>query len=331
MTELSIEQRDRAVGAILGAALGDALGAPHEFSTSSPGITLAGVAADMTGGGTLDWRVGEWTDDTSMSVPILETLSHGDDLAAERALDRICVVWWGWAKEAKDVGAHTRRVLQELGRPSANGVRLAAFKVHQETGRSAGNGSLMRTPPVALAYLTSPDGAQRTAAAARAVSDLTHLDPDAGDACVVWTLALRSAILEGAVNWKSALEQLPEERRQRWQDLVQQAGSAQPDAFPENGWVVHAFQEAIAALAGAGPTRGSWTQGDAAPYVATIEDVINAGGDTDTVAAIAGALAGALVGAAALPAAWLESLHGWPGIGAAELVSLAESALANTH
>ena len=331
MTELSVEQRDRAAGAILGAALGDALGAPYEFSTSSPGVTLLGTAADFPGGGAHDWRPGEWTDDTSMAVPVLEAISHGDELTSDKALDRIGVVWWGWAKDAKDVGVQTRRVLSEMTRPSAVDLRISAYNVHRETGRSAGNGALMRTPPVALAYLASPDGAARTAAAARAVSGLTHFDADAGDACVVWSVAVRSAILDGAVNWKAAIAALPEERRARWQQLVHEAGSAQPDAFPDNGWVVHAFQEAVSALASAGPTRGSWTQGDLAPYLATIEEVINAAGDTDTVAAIAGSLAGALVGASALPDAWLDLLHGWPGIGAAELASLTDAALVVTR
>ncbi len=326
MTELSLEQRDRAVGAILGAALGDALGAPYEFSTSSPGIRLHGTAADFAGGGALDWEPGEWTDDTSMAVPVLEALSRGGDLTSDTTMDRIAVVWWGWAKDAKDIGAHTRRVLSDMTKPSAVDLRISAYVVHQETGRSAGNGTLMRTPPVALAYLSAPDGAARTAAAARAVSDLTHFDPDAGDACVIWSLAVRSAILDGAVDWKAAVGAIPEQRRSRWQALVQEAGSAQPGAFPNNGWVVHALQAAVAALVTAGPTRGSWRQGDVAPYLAAIEDVINAAGDTDTVAAIAGSLAGALVGASALPQEWLTLLHGWPGIGAPELVSLADAA-----
>ena len=58
---------------------------------------------------------------------------------------------------------------------------------------------------------------------------------------------------------------------------------------------------------------------------------MRAGGDTDTVAAIAGSLAGALVGASALPAEWLDLLHGWPGIGASELASLADAALGATR
>ncbi|NYI42583.1 ADP-ribosylglycohydrolase family protein [Demequina lutea] len=331
MTELSLEQRDRAAGAILGAALGDALGAPYEFSTSSPGVTLHGTADDFPGGGAHRWRPGEWTDDTSMAVPVLEAISDGDELTSDKTLDRIGVVWWAWAKDAKDVGVQTRRVLSEMARPSAVDLRISAYNVHRETGRSAGNGALMRTPPVALAYLAAPKGAARTAAAARAISCLTHYDSDAGDACVVWSLAVRSAILDGAVDWTAALAALPEARRPRWQQLVQEAGSAQPDAFPNNGWVVHAFQEAVSALASAGPTRSSWAQGMLTPYLATIEAVINAAGDTDTVATIAGSLAGALVGASALPEAWLDLLHGWPGIGASELESLTHAALVVTR
>ncbi len=331
MTKLSSAQRDRAVGAMLGAALGDALGAPYEFSTVSPGITLHATAADLPGGGTFDWAPGEWTDDTSMAVPILEAISRGGDLNTDATLDRIAVVWWGWARAAKDVGIHTRRVLTGLSRPNAADLRASAYEVHQQTGRSGGNGALMRTPPVALAFLEAPDGAVRTAAAARAVSELTHVDPDAADACVIWSLAVRSAILDGAVDWAGAIAALPEPSQDRWRELINEAAAAQPSSFPENGWVVHAFQAAVAALKGAGPTQGAWVQGDASTYITAIEAVINAAGDTDTVAAIAGALAGSLVGAGALPTAWLDALHGWPGIRAPGLASLADAAIDATR
>jgi len=327
MIELTDEQRDRAIGAILGGALGDALGAPYEFSTSSPGVTLRGSAEDLTGGGTYGWGPGEWTDDTSMAIPVLEALSTGHDLTHDANLTRIGVVWSAWAKDATDVGIQTRRVLGEATTSSAADLRASAATVHHETGRSGGNGSLMRTAPVALAYLNHPDGAALTAAAARSVSDLTHFDSDAGDACVVWSVALRSAILDGAVDWNAALDQLPEDRRPRWHALLREAGSAQPQEFPNNGWVIHAFQESVAALASAGPTRSSWRRGDPAPYVATVEDIINAAGDTDTVAAIAGSVAGALVGADALPWAWLDLLHGWPGLEARDLAGLADATL----
>ena len=65
---------------------------------------------------------------------------------------------------------------------------MESAALHKLTGRTAGNGSLMRTAPVALAYL---DDEAALAEAARAVSELTHYDPEAGDACVLWCLAMR--------------------------------------------------------------------------------------------------------------------------------------------
>jgi ADP-ribosylglycohydrolase len=57
---------DRACGALLAAAAGDALGAGYEFG---PPLPLT-AAAEMKGGGSLGWAPGEWTDDTSMAVAI---------------------------------------------------------------------------------------------------------------------------------------------------------------------------------------------------------------------------------------------------------------------
>jgi ADP-ribosylglycohydrolase len=78
------------------------------------------------------------------------------------------------------------------------GVALAASAaLHERTGHTAGNGSLMRTAPVALAYLEDPAG---LAEAAMALSKLTHFDPVAGEACVLWCLAIRHAILTGELD-----------------------------------------------------------------------------------------------------------------------------------
>ena len=64
----------RVAGAIVGMAVGDALGAPYEFGPS-PGVTFAGTAADMVGGGAFNWAPGEWTDDTSMAIPLLRAFA----------------------------------------------------------------------------------------------------------------------------------------------------------------------------------------------------------------------------------------------------------------
>ncbi|WP_166869327.1 ADP-ribosylglycohydrolase family protein [Salinibacterium sp. ZJ70] len=304
-TRLTAPQLDRAVGAVLGMAAGDALGAGYEF-----GPPLAEDATvTMAGGGGFGWAPGEWTDDTSMAVPILRELAAGADLAEEASLDRIVAAWADWARTAPDVGIQTRQVLASIGRhggATAEAARASARAVHDASGRSGGNGSLMRTAPVALAFLA--DGQEvALAETARAVSGLTHVDEDAGDACVIWCLAIRHAIRTGELDIQVGIDGLPEERRNRWVALITDAETRQPRDFAKNGWVVEALQGAWSAI-----THG----GD---LVDVLERAVRGGRDTDTVAAIAGALAGAVRGGSGVPFRWRRILHGWPGLDADEL------------
>ena len=151
----------------------------------------------MVGGGCFRWEPGEWTDDTSMAIAIAEVAATRADLREEAALDDVVRRWRGWAQWAKDVGSQTRNVLVIAGQHgiSAARARAESAALHEYTGHTAGNGSLMRTAPVALAYL---DDEAALVQAARAVSELTHYDPDAGDACVLWCCAIRHAVLTGS-------------------------------------------------------------------------------------------------------------------------------------
>ncbi|WP_348536337.1 ADP-ribosylglycohydrolase family protein [Mycobacterium sp. OTB74] len=125
-----------------------------------------------------------------MAIAIAEVAATGADLRDEGALDAIARRWHEWSQHAKDVGVQTCSVLTHTGRRgiSARTAREESAALHHRSGRTAGNGSLMRTAPVALAYL---DDEAALVEAARAVSELTHFDPDAGDACVLWCLAIR--------------------------------------------------------------------------------------------------------------------------------------------
>lgn len=304
---------DRAVGAVLGSAAGDALGAGYEFGPPVPEPT----PILMQGGGSFGWRPGEWTDDTSMAVPILQAVARGDDPAAEATLDDLVGAWAQWALDAPDVGIQTRQVLAGLEARTAAASRLTARRVHESTGRSAGNGSLMRTVPLVLAYLRGDDGEEeRLASAARAVSDLTHHEADAGDACVLWCVAIRHAVLHGELDVLRGLDLLAPAARRTWTERLVAAEHAEPVAFTAtNGWVVSALQAAYAAV------RSSTSLEDA------LVRAVRSGNDTDTVAAIAGGLAGALYGAAALPEEWRAVLHGWPGLRADDLVAMSEQAV----
>ncbi|MBU1251326.1 MAG: ADP-ribosylglycohydrolase family protein [Actinobacteria bacterium] len=308
---------DRAAGVLLGLASGDALGAGYEFGPPLPDETPVG----MIGGGGFGWVPGEWTDDTAMAVPIAQAAARGADLREEAVLDEIVAAWIDWARTAADVGVQTRAVLAEAARAggTAAAARDAARSLHERTGKSAGNGSLMRTAPVALAHLHDPDAA---AEAARALSVLTHWDDDAGDSCVLWTLAIRHAVLTGELDARTGLDALPAARRDRWAALLDDAEQREPRDFEHNGWVVEALQGAWSSIHRATDAHAE-TPTPGAALVDGLERAVRGGRDTDTVAAIAGGLLGAVHGASAVPSAWRLLVHGHPGLRAPDLVELA--------
>lgn len=299
---------DRVEGVLLGTAAGDALGAPYEFQPPrGPELPV-----EMIGGG--PWEPGEWTDDTAMAIAIAEVAATGADLRSDDAQDAIVARWYEWSHGAKDVGIQTRSVLSKSRGVSAAAARAAAAEVHERAGRSGGNGSLMRTAPVTLAYLDDEDA---MIAAARAISSLTHFDPDAADACVLWCCAIRHAVLTTELDVRIGLRHIDAARREVWMERIQQAERSVPSDFPKNGWVVQALQTAWSAIVVA--------RGDGGPehLARAVEAAVRSGFDTDTVAAIAGGLVGAAYGASAVPLQWRHLLHGWPAMTARDLVRLA--------
>ena len=313
---------DRIEGVLLGTAAGDALGAPYEFQPArGPELEVA-----MVGGGGFGWEPGEWTDDTSMAIAIAEVAATGADLREEEALDAIVGRWHEWSRDAKDIGMQTSSVMRAAQQQglSAHTARTASAALHERTGRTGGNGSLMRTAPVALAYLDDEVGLVE---AARAVSVLTHFDPDASDACVLWCCAIRHAVLNGELDVRIGLQHIDADRRPTWASLLDVAEESQPSDFKNNGWVVEALQGAWSAIA-----NTPVPEDDPAGGVFRVDHLrraldaaVRAGDDTDTVAAIAGGLLGAAYGASAVPLEWRQLLHGWPGMRAHDLVNLASA------
>src|SRR6202044_2113199 len=117
--------------------------------------------------------------------------------------------------------------------------------LHERTGRTAGNGSLMRTAPGALAYLDDPGG---LAEAALAVSAPPHFDRSAGEACVLWCLAIRHAVLTGELDARAGLGYLPARTVDVWSARLVEAEKSRPGDFSSNGWVVEALQAAWCAI-----------------------------------------------------------------------------------
>ncbi|MGF9660526.1 ADP-ribosylglycohydrolase family protein [Arthrobacter crystallopoietes] len=317
-------QNDRAAGVLVTLAAGDALGAGYEFGPALPDST----PVSMKGGGPFGFAPAEWTDDTSMAIVIAESLleAAGDGRGLdERTKGAMAQAWSEWARGAKDVGVQTSSVLGRARQAAATSGRsaitaadayAASKQGHLSSGRSGGNGSLMRTAPLALAFLGAAPEALRDAALE--VSALTHFDPEAGEACALWCLAIRLAVLTGELDIRTGLEILPEDRAAVWTGRIEAAEAKFPRDFTRNGWVVEAFQAAWSAI-----TTTAGAASGPAHLRAALEAAVRGGNDTDTVAAIAGGLLGAAYGYTAVPFEWRRRLHGWPGYTACDLQRLA--------
>ena len=282
----------------------------------------------MVGGGGFGWEPGEWTDDTAMAIAIAEVAATGADLRDESAQDAIVARWHGWAQSAKDVGVQTRSVLGAAGAAGhlgRAGARRIGKSCIARTGRTAGNGSLMRTAPVALAYLDDEDA---LAAAARAVSELTHYDPEAGDACVLWCCAIRHAVRTGALDIRVGLSHIdvrpPRHCGQRaW---TRPSRRARRISRTTVGWSPRCRPP--------GPRSPPPRSRSRTPRPACCGPTICASRWTPRCARATtptpsrrspGGLLGADLRRLRRPARWRRLLHGWPGITRAGLVALADA------
>ena len=319
--KLTSDQRDRACGVLLGQAVGDALGVPYEFATPPP----PGEPAQMIGGGLGNYAPGEWSDDTQMAACIALVSATGADLDTEEALDQIAEHFMRWRREgATDIGMQTSSVLRSArdgeGGAAARLTRAASDYAARKP-RSAGNGALMRTAIVGLSALDDRD---QTAAAGRKVAALTHADPLAGDSAVLWSEAVRIAVVDRRLDLRGGLDLLPERRRDQWDAWITAAETQDPRSFTPNGFTVTALQAAWAVIAQTpvpedDPGNGSHP---CQHLQHALHSAVRIGNDTDTVAAIAGGLLGAYWGQSAVPLTWVRRVHGWPSLRARDLVRL---------
>lgn len=269
---------DRARGALLGLAMGDALGTTLEFEARDrqPRVT------HPVGRGPFGLAPGEWTDDTAMALALAESLAAAPGFDARDLMTRF-VGWWrrgtySCTGDCFDIGA---TIAAALARFEASGDPFAG-DTHP---RAAGNGSLMRLAPAAIARWRDPGAA---ADLARAQSRTTHAAEEAVEACAAFATLLAEAI---AGRPKAAL-------------LAPRAWPGPPEvaALMAGGWrgwrradvrsggyVIESLGAALWCVARTG------TAAEAMVLAA------NLAGDADTIAAIAGQLAGALHGESGLP------------------------------
>lgn len=181
--------QDRSRGALLGLAVGDALGATHEFQrlNAPPFPQLCdGLLRDMKGGGPFHLKPGQVTDDTQMATCLAASLRDLRKFDPEDVAKR----YVAWRAAAFDVGGLTGAVLDLI--KARQPVATAARDYWIRTGKkSAGNGSLMRTAPIGV-FFAKDD--QARARASLEDSAITHWDPRCQLACAALNGAIAKAI-----------------------------------------------------------------------------------------------------------------------------------------
>jgi ADP-ribosylglycohydrolase len=291
MDELSV---DRYRGALLGLAVGDALGAALEFR--APG-TFTPIE-DMVGGGALRLEPGEWTDDTAMALCLAESLVERRGFDPVDQLQR----YLRWYEEGhlackgycNDIGNTTREALERFRR---TGKPYCGSK----DPMTAGNGSLMRLAPVPLLYARRPaEAIERSGESSRT----THQAPVAIDACRYFGGLIVAAVL--GVSKDEMLQPLYSPVPDYWDqhplapEVKQVACGSfkerQPPAIKGSGYVVRSMEAAL------------WAFYHHDDFRSGCLAAANLGDDADTTAAIFGQLAGAYHGESGIPREWLARL-----------------------
>ena len=290
-------RQDRLTGALIGLAVGDALGTTLEFK--SPGSFEP--ITDMVGGGPFHLKPGQWTDDTSMALCLAESLveTGGFDPADQM---RRYVRWWREGHLSStgrcfDIGTTVRAALSQFerdGQPFAGST----------DARTAGNGSLMRLAPVVMYYAGDP----RTAVAMAAESSrTTHGAPEAVDACRYFAALLLGAFRgmpkERLLN-TSYVDRMGFWHRAPLAPKIHEvaAGSYHVREVRGSGYVTDCLAAALWAFANTDDFRSGALA------------AANLGDDADTTAAVYGQLAGAYYGVEAIPLEWRNRVHDGPAL-----------------
>lgn len=300
---------DKIKSVMIGHAVGDALGVPVEFASREE--IAVNPVTNMEGFGTYPYPAGTWSDDTSMSLAALDCLAGG-----EIDWDKIMDNFGKWlddgeytpSGEAFDVGRTCLNAIISYFTKGTKATESGGIDEH-----SNGNGSLMRIHPFALyEYIKGTCELE----VIHNASSLTHAHERSKIACgiysfVLWELlkspsksSIRRGLNKARIFYRTNLENPQYDNLYRRIGLIGLQFEDDPLTFhrfnrediKSSGYVVDSLEAAI------------WCLLNTRSYKECVLMAVNLGGDTDTIAAIAGGLAGALYGYDAIPFEWLDTL-----------------------
>ena len=292
---------------VLGVVTGDALGCPVQFRSRE--AVAKDPVTGMRGHGTFDLPAGSWTDDSSLTLALLDSIrrTHGIDLKDIMA-NFVRWLYHGAFTPygtAYDIGFGTQDAIRRY-RLDGDPLRCG--------GRSEdnnGNGSLMRILPACLYCAEQGLDDGETVRIIHEVGSLTHGHLRANIACGLYGFMVKAILgedgdlpvrlqagLDRGFAWYDARQDAAEELRYfvSLRDLGAFARTP-ADQIESTGYVVDTLEAAV------------WSLITTDSYEHALLKAVNLGLDTDTVGAVAGGLAGLYYGADAIPAAWLDALQ----------------------
>eukprot|EP01127_Copromyxa_protea_P010848 TRINITY_DN2686_c0_g1_i2.p1 TRINITY_DN2686_c0_g1~~TRINITY_DN2686_c0_g1_i2.p1 ORF type:complete len:369 (-),score=54.14 TRINITY_DN2686_c0_g1_i2:39-1145(-) len=327
------------MGVLMGNVLGDALGAPFEFSPIEYGTTEMKLGFEekdiwtRTGYNSFQLQPGQWTDDASMALCLAESLIANNGF---NPIDlRLRFYNWWQLGYCNAFGYDTRRKFKEsVGLGGNISMSMNEFqneqKEYTETGdlNTSGNGSIMRNAPIPMFFWNSPLLAMEFA---YKQSKTTHKGEEAAECCRLLTYictkaiqlgtdASASTVLGDLQGFSSSLysvmclaASLQEERREEnksfhledrnWNWKDPQFKYSTTRATKQPGYIGSYAMDGLAMA-----LHCVWTTNS---FSAALLKCANLRGDADTVAAVAGQIAGAIYGYSSIPNTWIQTVRQW--------------------
>lgn len=290
--------------AIMGVVVGDALGCPVEMMNRSQ-LAMNPVGG-MRGFGTYSLPAGTWTDDTSMTIATVESIKRHGVIDLDDIMGNFC----RWLQDGSftpygftfGVGRGTREAIQRY----IDGADVTQCGSRNEEDN--GNGSLMRIMPVVLWCLDMELPERVAISTIDRVGALTHAHLRSRIACGLYYFlakaivdhpgrlidVLQRGIDDGVAFYTACLDDKSELYQYRRLFDVKSFAALPVTAIKSSGYVVETLEAAV------------WCLACSHRLSAALLAAVNLGGDTDTVAAVAGGLAGLYYGYGAIHRPWLE-------------------------
>lgn len=289
--------------AILGLAVGDALGVPYEFISRD--IIKKNPCKDMIGYGTHNKKAGTWSDDTSLTLCLLDNLNNKN--INYNDIMNSFVLWYDNGKYTADghifdIGITTSDAINNY-KSGKNPIKCGLSDEY-----SNGNGSLMRILPIAF-YIKKYFNSQlfensEVINIIYNVSSLTHSHKRSLIACIIYTAIALNLInnmnIEESINkaLKDSFDYYKNEKElNNYKRIFDSDFKKINDVKIESsGYVVHTLEASI------------WILLNTSNYEDAVLKSVNFGDDTDTTAAVTGGFAGLYYGIDNIPSKWIDIL-----------------------